>query len=61
MARRIDPDTVANNIIRAALDLKRGGKYDVKIPPHMILKDYFGLYSISGKAYRTYGGPNKFF
>ena len=27
----------------------------------MILKDYFGVYSVSGKAYRMYGGSNKFF
>ena len=27
----------------------------------MTLKEYFGMYSISGKAYRTYGGPNKSF
>ena len=42
------------------IDLKRGEEHDVEIPPHMILNDYFGLYSVFGKAYRTYGGPNKF-
>ena len=48
-------------MIRGALDLKRGGEHEVEIPPHTTLKEYFGMYSISGKAYRTYGGPNKFF
>ena len=52
---------MTNNIIRAALDLKRGREHEVEIPPHTNLKEYFGMYSISGKAYRTYGGPNKFF
>ena len=61
MALQIHPDTVTNNIIRIALDLQRGGEHDVEVPPHTILKYYFGLYSVSGKAYRTYGGPNKFF
>ena len=61
MARRIHPDKVTNNIIRATLDLKRGGEHDVEIPPHTVLKDYFGLYSMFGKAYRTYGGPDNFF
>ena len=37
-------DTVTNNLIRSALGLHRGGDHDVKIPPHTILKDYFGLY-----------------
>ena len=58
---RIHPDTVTNNIIRAALDLKRGGEHEVEIPPHTTLKEYFGMYSISGKAYHTYGGLNNFF
>ena len=48
-------------MIRAALDLKRGGEHEVEIPPSTTLKEYFGMYSISGKAYRTYGGPNKSF
>ena len=52
---------VTNNIIRAALDLKRGGEHEVEIPHHTTLKEYFGMYVISGKAYRTYEGPNKFF
>ena len=52
---------MTNNIIRVALDLKRGGEHEVEIPPHTTLKEYFGMYSISGKAYRTYGGPDKFF
>ena len=61
IARRIHPDTLTNNMIRAALDLKRGGEHEVEIPPHTTLKEYFGTYSISGKVYRTYGGPNRFF
>ena len=61
VARRIHPDTVTNNMIRAALDLKRGGDHEVEIPPSTTLKEYFGAYSISGKAYRTYGGSNKAF
>ena len=59
--RHLHPDTVTNNLILSALELQRGGEHDVEIPPHTILKDYFGLYSVSGKAYRTYGGPNMFF
>ena len=42
---------------RAAL----GGEHEVEIPPHTTLKEYFGMYSISRKAYCTYGGPNKSF
>ena len=61
IARRIHPDTVTNNMIRAALDLARGGDHEVEIPPHSTLKEYFGMYSMSGKAYRTYGGPIKAF
>ena len=61
VARRIHPDTVTNNMIRTALDLKRGGEHEVEIPPSMTLKEYFGTYSISGKAYRIYGGSNKAF
>ena len=61
ITRRTHPDTVTNNVIRAAFDLKRGGEHEVKIPPHMTLKEYFGMYSISGKAYHTYGGLNNFF
>ena len=59
--RQIHLDTVTNNIIRSALELQRGGEHDVEGPPHTILKDYFGFYSVSRKAYRTYGEPNKFF
>ena len=48
-------------MIRAALDRKRGGEHEIEIPPSMNLKEYFGTYSRSGKAYRTYGGSNKAF
>ena len=48
-------------MIRAALDLKCGGDHEVEIPPPTNLKEYFGTYLISGKAYRTYSGPNKSF
>ena len=61
IARRIHPETVTNNMIRVALDLKHCGEHEVEIPPHTTLKEYFGTYSISGKVYRTYGGPNRFF
>ena len=61
VARRIHPDTITNNVIRTALDLQRGGDHVVEIPPPMPLKEYFGEYSTSGKAYRTYGGSNKAF
>ena len=61
VARRIPPDTITNNVIRAALDLQRCGEHDVEIPPATKLKEYFGEYSASGKAYSTYGGPNKAF
>ena len=33
----------------------------MEIPPSATFKEYFGTYSIYGKAYRTYGGPNKSF
>ena len=52
---------MTNNLIHSTLGLQRGGEHDVEIPPHTIANDYFGLYSVSGKAYRTYGGPNRFF
>ena len=61
IARKLHPDTVTNNMIRIALDLQRGGEHEVEIPPHTTLKEYFGMYSISGKAYRTYRGSNKAF
>ena len=48
-------------MICVALDLKRGGDHEVEILPPTTLKEYFGVYSISGKAYRTYGGSNKAF
>ena len=61
VARRIHPDTVTNNMIRTALDLTRGGEHEVEIPPSTTLNKYFGMYSMSRKAYHTYGGPNKSF
>ena len=48
-------------MICAALDMKRGGDHEVEIPPSTTLEEYFGMYSISRKAYRTYGGSNKAF
>ena len=51
------PDTQ----VVAALDLQRGGDHDVDIPPASKLKEYFGEYSASRKAYRTYGGPKRTF
>ena len=33
VARRITPNTITNNVIRAALDLQRGGDHDIEIPP----------------------------
>ena len=33
----------------------------MEIPPSTTLKEYFCMYSISGKAYLTYGEPNKSF
>ena len=53
VARRISPETITNNVLRAALDLQRGGDHDVEIPAALTLKEYFGEYSASGKAYRT--------
>ena len=61
VARNICPEAITNNVLRTALDLQRGGDHDVDIPPAAKLKEYFGEYSASGKAYRTYGGPNKVF
>ena len=61
LARRIPSDTITNTVIRAALDLQRGGDHEVDIPLPTILKEYFGEYSASGKAYCTYGGSNKAF
>ena len=58
---QLHPDLVTNNLIRSTLGLQRGGEHDIEVPPHTILEDYFRTYSVSGKAYRTYGGPNKFF
>ena len=61
VARRISPEAITNNELRAALDLQRGGNHDVDIPPTTKLKEYFGEYSASRKAYYTYGGPNRAF
>ena len=61
IARQLHPYAVTNNFIRSALELQRGGEHDVEVPSHNIFKDYFGLYSVSRKAYRTYRGPNRFF
>jgi hypothetical protein len=59
--KEVCPKAITNNVIREALELKRGGDHDADIPPAAKLKQYFGEYSASGKAYRTYGGPNKVF
>ena len=61
VARRIHANTITKNVIRAALDLQQGGDHEVDIPLPTILKEYFGEYSASGKAYCTYGGFNKAF
>ena len=61
VASRIHPDTVTNSMVCTALDLKQGGEHEVEIPPSTTLQEYFGMYSISGKAYRTYSGSNKAF
>ena len=53
IVRQLHPDTITNNLIHSALGLQHSGEHDVEIPPHTILKDYFGLYSVFGKAYRT--------
>ena len=37
------------------------GEHDIEAPAQNILKEYFETYSVSGKVYRTYGGPNRFF
>ena len=50
-----------DNMIRTALDLQRGGDPEVEIPLPTTLKEYFGEYSASGKAYGTYRGSNKAF
>ena len=49
---------MTNNLIHSTLGLQRGGEHDVEIPPHTIANDYFGLYSVSGKAYRKYIGSD---
>ena len=49
VARRISPEAITNNVLRAALELQRGGDHDVDIPPATKLKEYFGEYSASGK------------
>ena len=61
VARQIHPDTITNNMVRATLGLRRGGDHEVEIPPTETLEAYFGTYSVTGKAYRTYGGPDKAF
>ena len=61
VARKICPEAITNSVLRTALDLQQGGDHDVDIPSAAKLKEYFGEYSASGKAYRTYGGPNKVF
>ena len=59
--KEVCPEAITNKVIRAALELKQGGDHDAEIPSAAKLKQYFGEYSASGKAYRTYGGPNKVF
>ena len=61
ITRQLHPNTGTNNLICSLLGLQRNGYHDVEIPPHTIFKDYFGLYSMSSKAYRMFGGPNKLF
>ena len=61
VGKEVCPEAITNNVIRQALELQRGGDHDADIPPAAKLKEYFGEYSASGKAYRTYGGPNKVF
>ena len=60
-SKEVCPEAITNRVIRAALELHKGGAHDADIPPAAKLKQYFGEYSVSGKAYRTYGGPNKVF
>ena len=58
VARQIHPDKVTNNMIRVALDLKRGGDHEVKIPPSTTLKEYFGTLSeYYASAYGNEAGP----
>ena len=61
IAAKIHPGTITNDIIRSALRLPRGGEYNVEAPPHQILEKYFGEYSLSPKAHRMHGSPNKLF
>ena len=61
VGKNVCPEAITNNVIRQALKLQRGGDHDVAIPSAAKLKEYFGEYSASGKAYRTYGGPKKVF
>ena len=42
VARRICPEAITNNVLRAALDLQRGGDHDVDISLASKLKEYFG-------------------
>ena len=58
---RVHLDTITNDQIRSVLGLKCDSHHEIEVPPQHILEAHFGEYSVLAKAYRTKGGPNKFF
>ena len=61
MAAKIKVDTITNASIKTKLGLTTTGEQHFEIPPLEILECYFGEYSISAKAYRTWDTPDAFF
>ena len=46
LASSLKVDTVSNNMIRATLQLQRGGEHDIDAPPQRILERHFGEHDI---------------
>ena len=60
-ATSIDLSEITEGAIQAMAGLQVGGLQSVECPSNEILLEYFGVYSLSSKAYRTQGGPDLLF
>ena len=61
MATKINIDMITNATIRKTLGLTSTGERHFEIAPSEVLECYFGEYSLSAKAYRTWDAPDAFF
>ena len=61
MAGKLSVDTITNAMIMKKLGLSNTGERHFDIFRIEVLEHYFGEYSLSAKAYRTWDVPNPFF